>query len=408
MRMKRTGPAALALASLSFMASLVVLSSLIFAQAAPAGFIDRTYLPDWYPQALALDDRTGRVFVAEGDRNQVGVLDLHTGALLHSVHVGANPVALAADTRRGLVFVANQDDDSASVLDARNGQVLRTVPLHLSAYKGQSLAITGLAIDQVHGRLFVTGGTGRVSMLDTLSGGVVRTASGLPSSSTTLGGPLIWDGGRRLYLLQPSVTGTSGTVSVLDAGNLALLRTIGVGPDAQHIAVDGHLTRLFVVGSHTLRLLDSRSGRLLRQVPLPALFATPAVDTRTGRLFVAGAEGRSITTIDSRTGAVLGTVRVSWLTGALALDPTRRHLYVPTVAGVTVLDSGTGNILGSLPGQEGATATVDQRTGRVFLASFGGQASELPGWVPARLLRLLSSPPERRPGSVTILDGGRC
>jgi YVTN family beta-propeller protein len=69
------------------------------------------------PMAVAVDERSGRVFVASKgplDSNlvplgngTVTVLDEHSGAVLHSIGVGTYPTAIAVDERAGRAFVVN-------------------------------------------------------------------------------------------------------------------------------------------------------------------------------------------------------------------------------------------------------------------------------------------------------------
>src|SRR5581483_8445120 len=86
--------------------------------------------------ALALDERTNRVFVncnvcGPHVSSVIEVLDATSGALLHVVPVGpvAASQAVAVDAAAGLVFVANQMGHSISTLDARTGRVLRATPV---------------------------------------------------------------------------------------------------------------------------------------------------------------------------------------------------------------------------------------------------------------------------------------
>jgi YVTN family beta-propeller protein len=69
------------------------------------------------PPAVAVDARSGRVFVAnkgpvDGNLVPLGngavtVLDAHSGAVLRTVGVGTYPTAIAVDERAGRAFVVN-------------------------------------------------------------------------------------------------------------------------------------------------------------------------------------------------------------------------------------------------------------------------------------------------------------
>jgi YVTN family beta-propeller protein len=120
------------------------------------------------PQALAVDGRTGRVFVVNMGDGTVSVLDARSGAFLRTVTVGANPSAVAVDERSGRLFVAlagatNSDGvfmnaGSVRVLDARSGSILHTVALGPDP--------TAIAVDETTGRVFVASAGGLVRVPD--------------------------------------------------------------------------------------------------------------------------------------------------------------------------------------------------------------------------------------------------
>src|ERR671939_179988 len=102
------------------------------------------------PTALVVDARTQHVFVANLGSNTVSMLDAASGTVLATIAVAPHPNTLAVATtagrvvavavgrgthalalheRTGRVFVTNASDASVSVLDVHSGRVLRTVPL---------------------------------------------------------------------------------------------------------------------------------------------------------------------------------------------------------------------------------------------------------------------------------------
>ncbi len=92
------------------------------------GRLLRTVTVGKTPQALAVDARTGRAFVAVAgplDRDgftakepgSIVVLDSVTGAIQGRVAAGYNPHVIVTNTRTGRVFVGNSQDNTISVLD---------------------------------------------------------------------------------------------------------------------------------------------------------------------------------------------------------------------------------------------------------------------------------------------------
>lgn len=201
------------------------------------------------PLALAVDTRTARVFVlgpavpgavvvpSWGDgavASLLGVLDARSGALLRTIPVGSGADTLAVDARTGRVFVGNRLTGTVGVLDARDSTWLRTVVVG-----GQPSA---LAVDQRRGRVYVvTGDSGTVSVLDAARGRLLRTVQVAPHPRLgyPLPDPLAVDEGRdRVYVtmgggLEPVggslVVRGQGTLTVLDARSGAVRRRLGVG-----------------------------------------------------------------------------------------------------------------------------------------------------------------------------------
>src|SRR5436309_9856430 len=150
------------------------------AQSTGAGPVLRTIAVAASPDAVAVDERTGRAFVLSvGDgHGRVSVLDAGSGRLLRTVAVGISPVAVAVDERTNRVVVVNAGSGTLSLLDARSGIVLHTSADHLAPRM--------VAVDQKTGRVFIANGAapagqgnitggGSVSVLDARSGTVLRT-----------------------------------------------------------------------------------------------------------------------------------------------------------------------------------------------------------------------------------------
>jgi DNA-binding beta-propeller fold protein YncE len=71
------------------------------------------------------------------------VLDGRTATVVRTVAVGLPPEALAVDQRRGRIVVTHADDARVSLVEATSGRVLRKVPVGLPPL--------ALAVDQRRG-----------------------------------------------------------------------------------------------------------------------------------------------------------------------------------------------------------------------------------------------------------------
>jgi DNA-binding beta-propeller fold protein YncE len=243
--------------------------------------------------ALAVDDRTGRVFVASIDGDSVSMLDAHSGAVLRTIpRIGIRP--LVVDARAGHVFVPGAR--GLSMLDARTGRLLRTAALTTAT------GAVVLAVDEADGRLFVGDDVrfppfhGVVKVFDTRTGALMRTVAMVRRSSS---GIVVVDGrdGRAFMINRPA-----GTVSVLDARRGIVVRTVAAGVLPYALAVDERRGRVVVVSMGTVSsgaatspgrvsLLDARSGAILSSAAAGWGPIAVAVDERTEHAFVANAGG---------------------------------------------------------------------------------------------------------------------
>lgn len=175
----------------------------------------------------------------------------------------------------------------------------------------------------------------------------------------------------------------AGQVSVLDTRTGAVVRIVPVGMSPCAVAVAATTGRVFVLngGANSVVMLDARSGAILRRTGLGGalcqsaydLPVTVAVDERTRRVFVASAAGVSI--LDARSGALLRTVRVPGTPFATAVDGRTGHAFVltPDTGSVSMLDTRTGIILRTVKvGGAPLAVAVDARLGRLFVLGTDG------------------------------------
>ncbi len=175
----------------------------------------------------------------------------------------------------------------------------------------------------------------------------------------------------------------------VDVGRAApspVLYTINLGPGpagvAADIAIDPARHRAYATSSDDaagrVSMLDTRTGRLLRAIPVASPAGSVAVDAPTGRLFVLHAPPigvGSVGVIDAEDGVLLRTVRLAQSPRAVLADPQRGHVFVltqgvaPSRGGVAMLDGRTGTLLRTIPTDPGppSAMALDERDGRVVV-----------------------------------------
>lgn len=212
-------------------------------------------------QALAIDQRAGRVLCAGGE-----VLDAQTGALLAAV-VPRTPNGVAYDVLAvdssishaiaGALAGYMVADYTLAVLGTRTGHILHSAPVAGVLANG----LIGIAIDESGHRAFVeTGAT--LNVVDACTGRIMRQ---LPLGQVPFGGAVAYDAATRRLFVVVTAMGPAGSyarssVFVIDSGRVTVLRRIPLGHGPAAIAVDDQLSRVYVAnqGDNTVSVLDAR------------------------------------------------------------------------------------------------------------------------------------------------------
>lgn len=312
---------------------------------------------------IATDEQTGHVFIlSDGtlDRSgaplgpgTVSMLDATTGRVLRTVRVGIGPAAVVVDARTARVFVVSHGDARLSVLDARTGRVLESV----NAGIANPVAV---AVDANNHRVFVSGvgdGVAQHAGMAMFDGQSVVHLSIVPLNGVapTFG----VDGRANRLVIGYSVDRYTSYIETRDATTGALIRRVlELGPPSYPLAVDISTGQAILYGTPSYQgsvtfvtVLDTRSGRILHttrvsQSTYGSALATGAINTVTGHALVAtidtGATQGYVAEIDMRTGRVLRAVMVGQ--GAppvVAVDTKSRRVFVLNAydRSVSVLDA---------------------------------------------------------------------
>jgi len=238
-------------------------------------------VPVGLSSGVVVATRTERAFVSEWQTNKVATLDARTGRILRKTQVGVGPQAGVVDEAAGRVFVSydggSRGAPGISVLDARSGTLVKTI----AGLAGQ------VSVNNRTGSVYVQ----QINMVRVLDGrtGALRQTFSLGSRPYI---PFAVDE-RTGHLIVVNAPG--GVVRVLDGANGRTLATtlLPAAPDGSYeVAADQPSGRAFVIGRGRAWVLDARTGRQARSIPMSGYIAA---DKRTGHIFIATAhEGRQI------------------------------------------------------------------------------------------------------------------
>lgn len=211
--------------------------------------------------------------------------------------------------------------------------------------------------------------------------------------------------------------GGRGSVSVLDAGTGAVVRTTAVGAGADGVAIDELAGRAFIAnaGDSTVSVLDAGTGAVVRTTAVGADAGGPGgqvpvavvADARIGRVLVPTSDGMrgALIVLDSRTGAVRQTltgygpgiqVAVDDRDGKAFVGDTIERAGQGSPARISIIDpmSGATRRTFTLPAASDAASVfpdkigglaVDARAGRLVVAhaAIGGRAEDVEAGPPS-------------------------
>ena len=355
-----------------------------------SGSVEGAVLLDGGAQALAVDERTGRVFVVGGSvepgKNTmvVSVLDAASGALLRTVQTSLRASGarccwplIAVDEPAGRAYLSSSGTDRLLLLDATSGAVRAITPdgwvsaLLPAGPAGGMLTVTSWR--SFDGILLLGG-----------PGGATKASFRCPDSASMPfqdPGVAAYTPLQRLFARFRSDTAGTGLciINHLDGSTLRRLR---IGPSAATIdslAVDERTAHVFVVSQNAestppnngmVTMLDARTGHLLRRTPVRPVLSRMVIAS--GCVYVLDSNGYvapgGVSILNAATGRLVRTVPLGGIAVSLTLEGERHLVVVGMQDGSSQpLDARTGLLLPRIaPDLASLTLGTDPDTHRVF------------------------------------------
>lgn len=269
--------------------------------------------------ATIFSERTGKIYLVDPEHDSLTVLS--PSGTSQTVKVGVHPVAVAINQKTGRVYAVNASSRSVSVIDAESGNVIASVPTAARPY--------AIAVDDSANRVYVSN---TFSNMLTVIDGLTNQTTNLPIGSADA---ILVDSDRhRVYLLGYE----SDTITELNPETGA---TTKVPAGAMHLwgmARAGRTLYVTHVQEQTVGAIDPVSHQVLN-LPVGSMPCAIVADPNTGTLYVANYADGTVSILGN--GRPTPTVKVSSWPQALALDSGAHRLYVasPQQGVVTVIDT---------------------------------------------------------------------
>jgi DNA-binding beta-propeller fold protein YncE len=263
---------------------------------------------------LALDPRSGRLYVPHGSNSALDIVDTKAGRLIGSVPQlpGVKGVAVTSDP--DLVFTSNSTG-TVSVVNARSLSVVKTIQVGGSP--------DAIDYDPVHDSVVVSLGSGQaVVFIDRTSYKELGRVK-LPKGKLEL---MAVDGqaGRVFVAIRDL-----DEVVVIDGGTFETSYLRGCDIKAPTgLAYDPVQGRLFIASTKQLNIVDTVLEKCLGAVDLGSGTDQIAFNPHTHHVYAANAGSRNVSIVDSPSLKPLGIVGTGRQAATLATDPTTDRIYV--------------------------------------------------------------------------------
>jgi DNA-binding beta-propeller fold protein YncE len=227
---------------------------------------------------MAFDPQHNRLFVAALGTDALAVVDVNSGAVVHTITGLAEPQGIGYDPDHNRLWVANGRDGSVRIYDAQTFQPLRTVPLGEDA--------DNIRRDPATGHMLVGYGAGAIATFDADGKQLANIKLDAHPESFQLE-----PSGPRMFVNLPD----SHKIAVLDRNKSAVVATWSTDDARANfpMALDAADNRLFVVCRHpaVLLVLDDASGQIVQKLPTVGDSDDLFYDAALKRIYVSGGEG---------------------------------------------------------------------------------------------------------------------
>ncbi|HLX74342.1 MAG TPA: YncE family protein [Terriglobales bacterium] len=224
------------------------------------------------PRGIAVDERGGKLYVADAGGNSIAVISTKTWKLENTIPVQAQPGPLALSPDGRTLYVGNSEGQSVSAIDLLRVKPAATVPLgHVDA--------------------------------------------------------LVYDAARNVIY---ATLEDQAQVAVLDPGLKVVRRYPLVASQPSALALDGQARRLYVAVRYAVVALDADSGQEVGRVAAPMGVDSLWLDTGSGTLYAAASNEVDVIRAGAGQFASQDQLTLTVRSHGIVFDPERKLLLMPS------------------------------------------------------------------------------
>jgi len=264
-----------------------------------------------HPVGLAADSQLKIIYAANYDDNTVSIIDALSSTVVSTIAVGANPESLGVNPADHSIYVSNFSGNSVSVITYSAGTYTVSKTITVES------APNGFAIDSTTNKIYIPNFySDTVSIIDAIN----STATGTFAVSWQPAGVAVDPSKKRLY-----VSGSSGNVDVVDTDTNINLKPISIGGIGHQVVVDPSANRAYATSdAGYVAVIDTTVGseKVLKNITCGTHPHRVAISTALKRLYVTNRTSSNVTIIDLTNDTVIDTIPVSGSPdGVVVLSP---------------------------------------------------------------------------------------
>lgn len=274
------------------------------------------------PTGIAANPLTNKIYVAIDALGQVAVINGRTQQVTTRLDVGRNAIAVAVNPFTNRIYASGCNPTACNifVIDGRTDKILTNIPVAT----GQFLGIQGLAVNPVTNLIYATDSDNQqYIVIDGKTNTIVTQVSVFTQPSRVAVNPKT----NRIYI---AGSGFPGFILVFDGATNAELASINEGfSSVEGVATNFRLDRAYgTIDSGVLAVVDGNNQQIA-QIPVGQFPAAVDVNLINNKVYVANANGQSVTIIDGNTNQVLQTLPIpATFPTDLAVDLANGFTYI--------------------------------------------------------------------------------
>ena len=233
-------------------------------------------------------------------------------------------------------YVVNGQDATVSVIKLSTNEVTATIPLmgtgtdmimwphHISSHQNHlAIGVPMMDLSAGHSGLNTTGMTGKLVVIDAVTGTIVKNINLPKMNHNTIYSP----NGTEIWV--PQMDEMNSKVLVYDATTNALKNTIATGMMSAELTFSYDGTKAYVANGddNAITVINVATKAIITTIPV-GLNPVGAWTGSNNKMYVDNEDGQSISVIDVPTNAVVETITLGFMPGIASHNGTKNELWV--------------------------------------------------------------------------------